>query len=482
MSDDLAHMDATAQAELVRNGKASPRELVDAAIDRVEKLNPQLNAMIRSRYEKARVEADSPDLPDGPLKGVPFLLKDLFCVNAGDELHMGCKALKQAHYTAPADTYLAAKFRAAGLITIGQTNTPEFGFADTTEPEAYGPSRNPWNTAHSTGGSSGGSGAAVASRMVPTAHANDGGGSIRIPASACGLVGLKPSRGRLSLGPDYGEAWAGFIAEGVVTLSVRDSATMLDATAADMPGDPYTAPACEGTFVDAVGRVPGKLRIGLMTGLPGGTGAVHPECAVAAKNAGRLLESLGHSVEEAHPAALDEEWGSRFSTVVLAHAARTAEDVATAVGREVGPDDFERYTWHLMNRGRSIKLTEYIATREWLERWQRRVAQWWAGGFDLLLTSTLSTPPPRLGYLCSAAAEPDEVWKRVIELIPYTPVGNVTGQPGITLPLHWTADGLPVGVHLMPAYGREDLLLNVAAQLEEAQPWIDKLPPVCAAA
>ena len=200
MADDLAKMDATAQAELVRSGAVSPRELVDAAIERVEKFNPQLNAVIRPRYEKARAEADSASLPDGPLKGVPFLLKDLFCVHEGDEIHSGCKALKAANYTAPHSTYLADKFRASGLVTVGQTNTPEFGFATTTEPEAYGPSRNPWNTNHSTGGSSGGSAAAVAARLVPVAHANDGGGSIRIPASACGLVGLKPSRGRLSLG------------------------------------------------------------------------------------------------------------------------------------------------------------------------------------------------------------------------------------------------------------------------------------------
>ncbi len=480
MADDLTKMDATAQAELVRSGAVSPRELVDAAIERVEKLNPQLNAVIRPRYEKARAEADSASLPDGPLKGVPFLLKDLFCVHAGDEIHSGCKGLKEAQYTAPHSTYLAEKFRAAGLITIGQTNTPEFGFATTTEPEAYGPTRNPWNTNHSTGGSSGGSAAAVASRIVPVAHANDGGGSIRIPASACGLVGLKPSRGRLSLGPDYGEAWAGCIAEGVVSLSVRDAATVLDATAGSMPGDPYTAPACEGSFAEAAQREPGSLRIGLMTKRPGNQDALHSESIAAAENTAKLLESLGHRVEVAYPEALDEQWGAPFGTIVLAHSARTAEDVADALGREVGPGDFERYTWDLMNRGRSIGVTEYIAALEWLERWERRLAVWWADGFDLLLTSTLSSPAPPLGQLCSAAADPDEVYRRVIDLIPYTPVANVTGQPGISLPLHWSEDGLPVGVHLMPAYGREDVLLSVAAQLEQAQPWIDKLPPVCA--
>ncbi len=478
MADNLATLDATAQAELVRTGKASPRELVDAAIARLEKVNPQLNAVIRPRFDKARSEADSANLPNGPLKGVPFLLKDLFCMYEGDEVHSGNRALKAARYTAKVDTYLAAKFRQAGLITIGQTNTPEFGLATTTEPEAYGPTRNPWNTNHSTGGSSGGSAAAVAARVVPVAHANDGGGSIRIPASECGLVGLKPSRGRLSLGPDYGEGWAGFIAEGVVSLSVRDSAIILDATAGNMPGDPYTAPPCEGTFYEASRRDPGKLRIGLMKTRPGNQGPLHPECIAAAENAGKLLASLGHDVEEAYPAALDEKWGSSFTKVVLAHSARTAEDVADAVGREVGAGDFERYTWYVMNQGRAVKVTEYIAALEWLERWERRMAEWWTSGFDLLLTSTLGAPPPPLGQLNSAAAEPEEVFRRVLELVPYTPAGNVTGQPGISLPLHWSADSLPVGVHLMAAYGREDLLLSVAAQLEQAQPWMDKLPPV----
>ena len=247
-----------------------------------------------------------------------------------------------------------------------------------------------------------------------------------------------------------------------------------------MPGDPYTAPACEGSFAEAARREPGSLRIGLMTKRPGNQDALHPESIAAAENTAKLLESLGHRVETAYPEALDEQWGAPFGTIVLAHSARTAEDVADALGREVGPGDFERYTWDLMNRGRSIGVTEYIAALEWLERWERRLAAWWAEGFDLLLTATLSAPPPPLGQLCSAAADPDEVYRRVIDLIPYTPVANVTGQPGISLPLHWSEDGLPVGVHLMPAYGREDVLLSVASQLEQAQPWIDKLPPVCA--
>lgn len=479
MAEDLSKLDATAQAELVRTGQATPRELVDAAIARVEKVNPQLNAIIRPRFAKARAEAESPILPNGPFKGVPFLLKDLFCTYQGDEVHSGNRALRDAHFTAKADTFLAAKFRQAGFITIGQTNTPEFGFATTTEPEAYGPCRNPWNLAHSTGGSSGGSAAAVAARIVPVAHANDGGGSIRIPASACGLVGLKPSRGRVSLGPEYGEAWGGFVIEGVVSLSVRDSATVLDAIAGAMVGDPYSAPPCETSFQESVRRQPGRLRIGLMTTRPGQQVPLHPECVASVEHTGRLLESLGHTVELAHPPALDEAaWGGHFGTVVLAHAARTAEETAEALGRRVGPEDFERYTWFIMEQGRTITGTQYIASLEWLFRWQRRMADWWANGYDLLVTPTLSAPPPKLGVLCSAAAEPQEVWRRVLDLVPYTPACNATGQPGISLPLHWSAEGLPVGVHFMAAYGREDLLLSVAAQVEQAQPWLDRLPPV----
>lgn len=475
MSNDFWRLDATGQAELVRTGQVGPGELVDAAITRAEKTNPALNAIIRPRYEKALAQEKAEEMPDGPFKGVPFLLKDLFCVHEGDQVHSGCKALKEAGYTAGASTYLAEKFKAAGLVTIGQTNTPEFGFATTTEPEAYGPTRNPWNTMHSTGGSSGGSAAAVAARIVPVAHANDGGGSIRIPASACGLVGLKPSRGRLSLGPDYGEAWAGCIAEGVVTLSVRDSAAILDATAGAMPGDPYTAPSTGESFLVAASRLPASLRIGLMTKRPGNQAPLDPECVTAAENAAKLLESLGHHVEIAHPEALDEKWGSFFSVVVLAHAARTAQDVQAALGREVGPGDFERYTWHLMKEGSKVSVTDYIAAREWLERWQRRMANWW-DSFDVLLTSTLGSPPPELGRLASNAAEPEEVYRRVLDLIPYTPAGNASGQPGISLPLHWTQDRLPVGIHLMAEYGREDILLSLAAQIESAEPWIDRYP------
>src|ERR1700751_4309664 len=306
MKDQFADLDAIAQAELVRQRRVSPLELVDAAIDRIHALNPRLNAVIIPLFDQARAQAKSGAIPDGPFRGVPFLLKDLGAAYGGDPLYMGMRLLRDAHFVAPHDTYLAAKFKAAGFICLGKTNTPERGLITTTEPEAFGPSRNPWDVTRSTGGSSGGSAAAVAARMVAVAHANDGGGSIRIPASECGLVGLKPSRGRVSLGPDVGDAWHGLAIEHVVTRSVRDSAAVLDAIAGNMPGDPYSAPPQRRPFVQEIGTRRGRLRIGVMKRSPKGGSPLHPDCAAAVEEVAKLLQSLGHSVQESHPAALDE--------------------------------------------------------------------------------------------------------------------------------------------------------------------------------
>src|SRR3954470_20343366 len=313
MSDDLARMDATDQAELVRTGKVSAAELVEAAIARIEKVDPELNAVIHPLFDDARKEV-ADGLPDGPFTGVPLVLKDLICLSAGHPMHEGMRFLKDQGWTEEEDQYLAAKFRAAGFLFVGKTNTPELGIVPTCEPDAHGASRNPWNTEHSTGGSSGGSAAAVASGMVPVGHANDGGGSIRIPASECGLVGLKPSRGRSSLGPDYGDVFSGLICEHVVTRSVRDTATVLDAVHGPMPGDPYAAPTPSRPFLDDVGADPGRLRVGLLTSSP--VTEVHPDCITAAENAGRLLESLGHTVEAAYPTAMDDpEFTTQFITL-----------------------------------------------------------------------------------------------------------------------------------------------------------------------
>src|SRR6266516_4748497 len=343
MSDELALLDATAQAELVRQRKASPRELVDAAIARIERVNPKLNAVVIQRFENARAEAAAPDLPDGPFRGVPFLLKDLICHSAGDPYHAGMRLLRELKWVERYDTYLAARFRAAGFVFLGRTNVPELGPAPTTEPVAYGPTRNPWDTSRSPGGSSGGSAAAVAAGLVPVAHANDGGGSIRIPASECGLVGLKPTRGRVSQGPLTGEAWAGGVADGAVTRTVRDAAGLLDAISNRMPGEPYYAPPLPGPLAGEVGADPGRLRIGVLD-RPGAEGYLDdPECRAAVTGAALLLEALGHHVEESAPAAMFEpEFLTHFSTIIAADTEATFQGFEELLGRTIGEDEIER--------------------------------------------------------------------------------------------------------------------------------------------
>ena len=479
MADDLALLDATAQAELVRTRKASPRELVDAAIARIERVNPRLNAVITPLFESARAGADSRELPDGPFRGVPFLLKDLICHSAGDPYHAGMGLLRELRWVEREDTHLAARFRAAGFVFLGKTNTPELGPVPTTEPLAYGPTRNPWDTDRSPGGSSGGSAAAVASGMVPAAHANDGGGSIRIPASECGLVGLKPSRGRTSLGPDIGDSWAGMAVEHVVTRSVRDTAAILDAVAGYVPGDPYTAPPPARPFRAEVGADPGRLRIGLHTRAPGGQSDVDPDCVAAARETARLLESLGHRVEEGYPRALDDPEAGRASLAVVT--TWTARDLAfwsERTGRTIGPRDVEPMIWGIAELGRGVSGVQYVRAVEEMQRFTRHMAGWWADGFDLLLTPTLVEPPPRLGEFDATPDDPLHGFSRGGAFVAFTLPFNVTGQPAISLPLHWSRAGLPIGVQLVAAYGREDVLLRVAAQLEEARPWRDRRPPV----
>lgn len=476
--NDLAKLDATVQAELVRSKQVTPLELVDAAIGRIEKVNPRVNAVIIPLFEKARAQAKRGDIPDGPFHGVPLLIKDLILATAGDPLHLGTSVLRKAGYVAPADTYLAQKFRAAGFIFLGKTNTPELGMNPTTEPVAYGPTRNPWNPGHSVGGSSGGSGAAVASGMVPVAYGNDGAGSIRIPSSECGVFGLKPSRGRLSLGPNLGEMWHGLVTEGVLSRTVRDTAAVLDAIAGDMPGDPYTAPPKLGAYLDEVGRSPGKLRIGFMKSSPQSVSEVHPECRSAVEDVARLLESLGHHVEQAYPAALDEpERGVHIGNVVPSHTATLIDQVAQLAGRKLESQDMEYFTWMFSEIGRGTSVEQYINSVDWLREWSRRMAQWWHGGFDLLLTPTLFRPPPKLGTLTPTAGDMEAV-RRLVELLQFTQPFNVTGQPAMSVPLAWSAAGLPIGAQFVAAMGREDLLIRLASQLEQARPWKDRLPGI----
>ena len=479
MGNDTTWLDATAAADLVRTGGASPAELVAAAIERVEATNPTINAIIHQRFERALAEANGL-LADGPFRGVPIVVKDLATPAAGEPTHWGTRALRDAGYVADHDHVVVQKLRAAGFVTIGRTNTPELGSTITTEPLSHGPSRNPWNPAHSTGGSSGGSAAAVAAAMVPVGHATDGGGSIRVPASECGLVGLKPSRGRISHGPDIGEAWNGATTAGAVTRTVRDAAAMLDVLGGYVPGDPYTAPAPVRPFAQEVGRDPGHLRIGVLDHplAPGVAG--HPECAAAVQDTARLLESLGHDVEIAHPGALEEaELSRHFITVVATWTAVDIAMIESIIGRPVVDGDIEPSNLFFAEIGRSVAASDYIAATIFLGQYTRRMMSWWhpadgSRGFDLLLTPVIAQPPPLLGWL----SDPVEGGHRLTELMQYTAQFNVTGQPAISLPMHLTADGLPVGVQLVGAYGREDVLLQVAAQLESAQPWAARRPLV----
>jgi amidase len=478
VTDAPQWLDATAQAELVRRRQASPRELVDAAIERIERLDPPLNAVIHPRFEKARAEADG-SLPAGPFRGVPFVLKDLSAYSAGDPYHGGTRLLRGLGYTASHDSYLTQKFRAAGFIAVGRTNVSELGTTITTESVAWGPARNPWNVERSTGGSSGGSAAAVAAGMVAVGHANDGGGSIRIPAANCGLVGLKPSRARVSDGPDSGDSWMGSTVQGAVTRSVRDAAAVLDAIAGYMPGDPYTAPPPARPFAAEVGTDPGALRIGLLDHPPRRDLAGDPDCADAVHATGKLLESLGHHVEMAHPAALEErETARRFGLVVAAWTAADLADLETIAGRPLTDDDVEAENLHYLDIGRHMPAVDYVTGEVWLQRWCRRVVEWWhpmdgSPGFDILVSPVLNGPPPPLGYL----ADPEHGLDRMLELLQYTSQFNVTGQPAISLPLHWTADGLPIGVQFVGGFAREDVLIRLAAQVEAAQPWADRHPP-----
>ncbi|HEY5816519.1 MAG TPA: amidase [Solirubrobacterales bacterium] len=479
MSDDLSRLDATAQAQLVRDGEATPAELAEAAIARVEAANGELNAVIHPLFEEG-LEAARGELPDGPFKGVPFLLKDLGAAFAGQPLHLGMRYLKERDFRAPVDTYLAQRFREAGLVTIGKTNTPELGILPTTEPRAHGPSRNPWSLEHSTGGSSGGSAAAVAGGMVPMAHANDGGGSIRIPASNCGLVGLKPSRQRISEGPLAGDFMSGLSAELCVSRSVRDTAALLEAVHGPAPGDPYVAPPPVRPYTEEVGADPGKLRIALWTETVIEQDA-DPEVVAAARAAARELEGCGHTVEEADMSMLAGlDMVEPFLVRWAAGQAQALDQLGIVGGQPIGPDDVEPLTWALAEIGRSRNSGEYLAAVGQHQALGRMIAGIHESGFDLLLTPTMGEPPPPLGSFDDSGPDPMAAFERAFLSGCFTAAFNATGQPAISLPLHWSEAGLPIGVQLVAPLGREDVLLRVASQLEQAVPWADRVPTLLA--
>ncbi|MCU1395942.1 MAG: amidase, Asp-tRNAAsn/Glu-tRNAGln amidotransferase subunit [Ilumatobacteraceae bacterium] len=476
LADDTRWMDATDQAALVARGDASPSELLEAAIDRIERIDPALNAVVIRWFDHARETAADPALPDGPFRGVPFLLKDLWAAYAGQLITNGNAGLKRAGIASPADTTLVSRYRAAGLVIAGRTNSPELGSVPTTEPLAWGATHNPWDTARTPGGSSGGSGAAVASGMVPFAHASDGGGSIRIPASCCGLVGLKPSQGRISLGPQRDESGLGV--EHCLTRTVRDSAALLDATHGPGVGDTVIAPRPSRPYLAEVGADPGRLRIGVLDHHPQG-GHVDAECTTAAQNAATLLESLGHTVEIGWPTALeDRSFGAQFGALWAANMGVSLQRFETMIGRPLADDEFEPMNRAQADLASRFTAIEYAMSLAAVAQYRRAVQGWWADGWDLLLTPTLAEVPLPLGTIRNVEGSPLDGVIRSGQFVPFTPPFNTSGQPAISLPLHWTDAGLPVGVQLVAAYGREDVLIRVAAQLEQAVPWAHRTPPI----
>lgn len=475
MSEELAWLDATAMADLVSRGEVTPEELVAAAIARAEELNPGLNAIIHPFYDQAAAEAAG-GLPDGPFRGVPFLRKDLGAAIAGEPLHMGCGLLKEIDFRAPADSSLALRFRAAGLVTIGKTNTPEWGIVPTTEPKAWGPTRNPWDPHRSPGGSSGGSGAAVAAGIVPVAHANDGGGSIRIPASVNGLVGLKPSRARVSEAPVSGDTMSGLVNEFVLTRTVRDAATLLDWVAGPEPGDPYAALPPERPYVEELDREPGRLRIALLTE-PLTDDVFAPEVVAAAERVARKLEGLGHEIERPDLSAAGSgvDLFPTFMTRWAAGEAATALTLERIIGREIKSGDVEPLTWALIQQGRRESAAGYldaIARHQFLAR---VVAGLYEGGLDLIMTPTVGRLPQPLGSYDDTGPDPMEAMVTARGFASFTGMFNATGQPAISLPLA-EHDGLPVGIQFAAPIWREDVLIRLAAQLERAIPWAGRHP------
>ncbi|WNG37807.1 amidase [Archangium violaceum] len=485
-------LDATALAGLVRKKEVHPTELVEEAIARIEAVNPMLNAVVHKMYEQAREAAVRP-LPEGPFSGVPFLVKDLDGYLANEPYAGGCRAL--VGFVPDHDAELMKRFRRAGVIMLGKTATPELGILGITEPALRGPTRNPWNPDHTPGGSSGGSAACVAARVVPMAHGGDGGGSIRIPSSACGLFGLKPTRARNPVGPDVGEGWGGFVQQHVLTRSVRDSAAMLDATQGTEPGAPYVAPPPARPFLQEVGTAPGRLRIAFSTSSLLGKN-MHSECVAAVQDAVKLCQELGHEVVEDAPRFDREELVRAYLVIVAANVAVQVEEIGALNGKTVGPTDVEASTWALAQIGNILTAADLQKARNSMHRASRIMAAFHER-YDLFLDATLAYPPVRIGELALKPAELaaltvlrklplkpailkmfDELAGNSLERTPNTQLFNLTGQPAMSVPLYWNAAGLPIGVQFAARFGDEATLFRLAAQLEQARPWAGRKPRI----
>jgi amidase len=488
---EYGNYDALGLAALIRGGQVTATEVLEAALARAEAVNPRLNAIITPMHEIAGARAR--EKLSGPFAGVPFLVKDLFQEYAGVRVAYGCKALKAANHTATEHAEITARWLKAGVVIFGRTNTPEFGAKGITEPEAFGATRNPWNLAHTPGGSSGGSAAAVAAGIVPMAGGNDGGGSIRLPAGHCGLFGLKPGRGRTPWGPQYAELMHGAAMNHVLTRSVRDSAAMLDATHGPEIGSMYRLEPPERPYLDELAREPGKLKIGFTMKSPIGT-EVHPEAIIAVQKAAKLLESLGHHVEEAEPVINGMQLAQDFVVMWFASCAATVDAIRQQTG--CGNDGFELDTLAMAAFGRASRASDYVAGYMRWNEYTRKLGEFHQK-HDLFMTPTMAMPPARIGQIATPAWQQvamkvlmalrltglvlktgmvEQMVRENLKWVPFTQIGNLTGAPAMSVPLHWTADGLPLGTHFVAPHGGEGVLFRLAGQLERAQPWKDRRP------
>jgi len=465
--------DGLGLAALVAKRQLTPIELLHAVRQRLEAINPKLNATAQIFFDRAETQIQQ-GLPDGPFKGVPFVLKDLGQQLAGTITTYGSRVFKTN--TPDFDSTLVARYKQAGLVIFAKTTSPEFGLTTTTESVLFGKTRNPWNLERTSGGSSGGSSALVASRVVPMAHGSDVGGSIRIPASCCGLFGLKPTRGRVPMGPAQFESWNGCSHHHALTISVRDSAALLDISGGAELGSPFFSPPPERPFLKEVGADPGKLRIALAMETPAGT-PLDPECRKAVTEAAKLCEGLGHKIEEARPPIEDAWMREAFLTVLRVSLARTLDDAAKPLGRPVTEKDVEPVTWLLAQAGRGVSVIAYsraIATMHQVGLAMAKFQQ----KYDVILSPTLARPPVPLGVLSLSPADIAQYTKDVTEFGPYTAIYNVTGQPSMSVPLHWSPEGLPIGVMFSGRFGEDAMLLRLAAQLEKAKPWVGSRPKI----
>jgi amidase len=470
---DYGSYDGIGLAELVRNKEVSTAELLDEAIARTAKIDPQINAVVVKHYDYAERQIEK-GLPSGPFTGVPFLLKDLEILE-GTRTTSGASVYKDnvADHTGT----LPQRFLTAGLTIFGKSSTPEFGLMPTTESRLFGPTRNPWNLAHSPGGSSGGAAAAVAARILPVAHASDGGGSIRIPASASGVFGLKPTRARTPLGPDRGEGWSGFSCGHVVSISVRDSAAMLDAIHGPEPSSPYVAPPPERPFLEEVSRDPGRLRIAFTDKSPYGE-AIDPEIAAATREVAALLSGLGHRVDERAP-SLAADPAVVMSTIVAANTALNVRLAEQRLGRAMTDRDFESLTLASAHNAQKATATDYVAAQLSAFQISRTLATFFER-CDVFLCPTLCSPPLRLGELNSMAQDLSHIAPILRRYMPATSMFNMSGQPAMSVPLAWNQAGLPLGMMFSARFGDEATLIRLAAQLEHERPWKNRLPPICA--